>query len=455
MEKLKLSVLFFILVGAIQCVISTNPALYLTSYIDSHTEALGRAQALVAFPELVAKGITSYSGYLTVNKQYNSNMFFWYFPAKKNSATAPVVLWQQGGPGASSLYGLFMENGPVRINSQKKLELRQYSWHENYNMLYIENPVGAGFSFTNNSAGYCTNEVDVGKNLFSAVKQFFQLWPELRQNSFYITGESYAGKYIPALGYQIYLNRGSADPADRINLKGLAIGNGVTDPANQIIYADYFYQLGFIDKNAYAEFTNYQNIGLSLIAQGNYLGALTYIFGIINSPSCLFNKLSGFTSPYNYLSVNGYDPEIDKVTAYMANSGIANYLHVGTNAWVPFTASNEVLYYLQDDILQSVADWVAVLINNYRVYIYNGQLDLLVSPTATLNYLSVLQFNGSTTFNAAPTNIWYVNNEIAGYVKKGSTNFAHITVRLAGHMVPVDQPTWALDILSRLTGNGF
>jgi vitellogenic carboxypeptidase-like protein len=455
MEKLKLCILFLILVGAIQCVFSVDSALYLTPYIESNTGAIGRALALVTFPDLVLKGITSYSGYLTVNKQYNSNMFFWYFPAKKNSATAPVVLWQQGGPGASSLYGLFMENGPVRVNAQNKLELRQYSWHENYNVLYIENPVGAGFSFTNSTAGYCTNEIDVGKNLFSAVKQFFQLWPELRANGFYITGESYAGKYIPALGYQIYLNSQSADPADRINLKGMAIGNGVTDPANQIIYADYLYQLGFIDKNAYAQFNQYQTAGLSLIAQKNYTGALPYIFGLINSPTCLFNQLSGFTSPYNYLKVDGYDPDINAVTAYMANSGIANYLHVGTNPWVAFTADNVVLGYLQGDILQSVADWVTVLINNYRVYIYNGQLDLLVSPTATLNYLSLLQFNGASTYNAAPTTIWKVNNEIAGYVKKASPNFAHITVRLAGHMVPYDQPTWALDILSRLTGNGF
>lgn len=67
-------------------------------------------------------------------------MFFWFFPAKVNSNKAPVVLWLQGGPGAASLYGLFMENGPVFINPKNNMELREYTWHQNHNLLYIDNP---------------------------------------------------------------------------------------------------------------------------------------------------------------------------------------------------------------------------------------------------------------------------------------------------------------------------
>lgn len=118
-------------------------------------------------------------------------------------------------------------------------------------MLYIDNPVGTGFSYTDNEAGYLTNQVDIGKNLFAVVKQFFQLFSYLRPNGFYINGESYAGKYIPALGHAIYMNRQSSDLNDRINLKGVAIGNGFSDPINQIKFGDYVYQLGFIDANTH------------------------------------------------------------------------------------------------------------------------------------------------------------------------------------------------------------
>lgn len=190
MEALKCLLLLSAVFGAVQC--TGSDPLYLTKYIESGQANLGKKLSCVSYPDLLLKGIESYSGYLTVNKTYNSNLFFWYFPARNNAANAPVVLWMQGGPGASSLYGLFMENGPVFVNAQNRLEKRQYSWHLDHHVVYIDNPVGAGFSFTNEAAGYATNQVDVGTNLFSAVRQFFQLFPEIRNNRFYITGESYA-----------------------------------------------------------------------------------------------------------------------------------------------------------------------------------------------------------------------------------------------------------------------
>lgn len=74
-----------------------------TDYINSKNTAGGKLASRVYNPELVAMGLTSYSGYFTVNKTYDSNLFFWYFPAKNDPKNAPVVLWLQGGPGASSL----------------------------------------------------------------------------------------------------------------------------------------------------------------------------------------------------------------------------------------------------------------------------------------------------------------------------------------------------------------
>lgn len=139
----------------------------------------------------------SYAGYLTVNETYDSNLFFWYFKAKVNPESAPLVLWLQGGPGASSLFGLFTENGPFSVSKKLKLVKRQYSWHLNHHLIYIDNPVGrfwtplivlnsfvmiyfctgTGFSFTKNDAGYSTDEVEVGANLYEALVQFLELFP--------------------------------------------------------------------------------------------------------------------------------------------------------------------------------------------------------------------------------------------------------------------------------------
>lgn len=148
--------------------------------------------AAIDLPDL--KGFPGYSGFITVNKTTNSNMFFWYFPAASQPDTSPLVLWLQGGPGASSLYGLFTENGPFEVTSSGKVKSRKYSWNINHNLLYIDNPVGTGFSFVDKDEGYARNELDVGKDLYAALLQFFTLFPDLQKNKFYVTGESYAGK---------------------------------------------------------------------------------------------------------------------------------------------------------------------------------------------------------------------------------------------------------------------
>lgn len=202
--EFKFLILFAVLIGAVQCFINPYPryseyydggdtgdAVFLTEYIERGQFELAKNLSLVNHNDM--KWLTSYAGYLTVNKTYNSNLFFWFFPAKLDPSKAPVVLWLQGGPGASSLFGLFTENGPFFVSSKKTLQPRKYSWHLNHNLLYIDQPVGTGFSFTEDEAGYAKNEKDVGNDLFSAIKQFFTLFSELRGNAFYITGESYAG----------------------------------------------------------------------------------------------------------------------------------------------------------------------------------------------------------------------------------------------------------------------
>ena len=111
-----------------------------------------------------------------------------------NTRNAPLILWLQGGPGGSSLFGLFIEHGPFYVTDQLELKPRTTAWSLPYNVLYIDQPVGTGFSFTKNDAGYATNQEMVADDLYEAMKQFYTLFPDLLQSDLYITGESYAGK---------------------------------------------------------------------------------------------------------------------------------------------------------------------------------------------------------------------------------------------------------------------
>lgn len=176
-------------------------------------------------------------------------MFIWFFPAINGAANAPVLLWLQGGPGGSSLYGLFNEHGPFTVNKNNDLLMREYTWTSTYSVLYVDNPVGAGFSYTNDDAGYSTDETSVGQNLYEVLNQFFTLFPDYRKNAFYVTGESYAGKFVITVSYAIHQKNQTAKDQDKINLKGLMIGNGMIDPINQVLYSEYLYQIVLIDSN--------------------------------------------------------------------------------------------------------------------------------------------------------------------------------------------------------------
>lgn len=163
-----------------------------------------------------------------------------------------MVLWLQGGPGSSSLFGLFTENGPFLIDDEDELKiiLNKYSWHKKYSMIFIDNPVGAGFSTTDKN-GYTKNVTQSTEHLYDALIQFFTLFPWLKSSQFFITGESYAGKYIPALGYLISKRNENAEL--KINLQGLALGNAFTDPPNMMEYSTFAYQLGLVDDSGWRE----------------------------------------------------------------------------------------------------------------------------------------------------------------------------------------------------------
>eukprot|EP00937_MAST-01D_sp_MAST-1D-sp2_P006904 g6904.t1 len=213
-----------------------------------------------------------FTGFVEVDKASDTNLFYYYVESASAPATDPLVWWFNGGPGASSLAGLFSENGPLLLNEANKLTPNPYSWNAKANTLYVEFGAGIGYSYCANSTRTdptqgCTQDSDtcspclssdstVAVNNVRFLAGFLQLFPELKGRPLYLTGESYAGVYGPTLALAILEHFGGTDVA---NLHGIWVTDPCMDNKAQSgwldLGPDFLFQSGLIDAPIHAALT--------------------------------------------------------------------------------------------------------------------------------------------------------------------------------------------------------
>ena len=165
-----------------------------------------------------------YSGYLKTDIE-DTELFYIFTPSQSSPENDPIILWLNGGPGCSSTTGLFEEIGPVLfIPNKKEPILNEYAWNKNASVIFIESPGGVGFSKLKNPNFFYNDEIQA-VSLNIAIQNFFKIFPEYKKNIFYITGESYAGTYIPHLVIKMFKYMDENKDAIKLNLKGFLIGN--------------------------------------------------------------------------------------------------------------------------------------------------------------------------------------------------------------------------------------
>lgn len=126
--------------------------------------------------------------------------------------------------GCSSLFGELIELGPLLYDIEnEKLKPNPYAWNKKVNLLFLESPSGVGFTYRPGQTDFSTDDDETAHLNFGALESFFQKFPHLSSNDFYLTGESYAGFYIPTLSML------ALDKKFPENFKGIAIGDGLLD----------------------------------------------------------------------------------------------------------------------------------------------------------------------------------------------------------------------------------
>eukprot|EP00252_Welwitschia_mirabilis_P011004 TRINITY_DN2475_c0_g1_i5.p1 TRINITY_DN2475_c0_g1~~TRINITY_DN2475_c0_g1_i5.p1 ORF type:complete len:355 (-),score=61.03 TRINITY_DN2475_c0_g1_i5:627-1664(-) len=190
------------------------------------------ADLVTALPGQPQVNFNHYAGYVNLRRQQNKFLFYWFFEAASNKEKKPLFLWLNGGPGCSSIgYGATQEIGPFLLNGNRpNLTLNIYSWNQEANLLFVESPVGVGFSYSIDPSDYDSLGDSISAaDTYAFLQNWLQKFPQYRTRDFYIGGESYGGKYVPELAELIYVPDDASTAELHINLKGFLVGNPETD----------------------------------------------------------------------------------------------------------------------------------------------------------------------------------------------------------------------------------
>jgi carboxypeptidase C (cathepsin A) len=389
-----------------------------------------RVESLPGIGRLAQK---TYAGFINVNQKYGAYLYY-YFVESQNKPTDPVVLWLQGGPGCSSLFGCFVENGPILIRSDGSFVANPWSWTTNSSMLWIDSPVGSGYSYVNIPSGYATNERTIAEELYIALYTFFfQLHPEYSKLPFYIFGESYAGKYVPWLTWTVIEK--NANATNKINLKGIGIGNGWVNPYYQTgSYGPFLYANGLINAveldAAIATYILYKG----LIDIGAYVEAED----IGNLLLETLMAAAGGIEPYDIRKTRDpTDPLQAALQVYLNRPDVKKKMNAGNAEW---QMCNPVpLYALLGDLARSAEKlFPKILATKLPVLLYNGNYDLICNYFGTNDWTNAMEWPYSAAWHVAKNQTWTVSGQLAGYYRSASS-LTQLVVDGAGHMVPFDQ----------------
>eukprot|EP01080_Neovahlkampfia_damariscottae_P006360 gene6360-10366_t len=371
---------------------------------------------------------TSHTGYLDVARNISTGkMFYWFFESE-SKPTDPLIIWLQGGPGCSSMIGLFFGNGPLRFE-KTTIASNPFTWSKNANLLFIDQPIGTGFSWTNGDK--VTSSKESAKDLHIALQQFFILFPTQQTNDFYFAGESYAAKWIPYLYQEI-----KQQNIMKLNIKGALIESANFDPKIQhSVYPDLGYYMGITNYRDHVESNEmYEKCAADLDKQ-NWANAKK------STCSPLFaEKLVQHTglSPYDSRKDISDLNEISLLINYLTRTDVKTALAIDSSS-VYHNCDSTVFNLFEEEFYKPLPpNLFTDLVSNMKVLLYTGQFDLKSGFLGMNEYIRKLQWPGSFYMNSYQPKLFSTANDVYGNYNTYK-NLTRMVIYQSGHLVSQTQ----------------
>ncbi|XP_021310918.1 serine carboxypeptidase-like 18 isoform X1 [Sorghum bicolor] len=388
------------------------------------------------------------TGYVEVDDSNGVHLFYYFVGSERSPGEDPLILWLTGGPGCSVLTALAYEIGPLSfdlngyVDGLPKLVYNQDSWTKVSNVIFLDSPVGSGFSYSDTGKGYESTDTKAVSQIVIFLKKWFDKFPQFLSNPLYIGGDSYSGMIVPTVTSEIA--RGKEDGSQpNLNLKGYLVGNAVTDfnfdGPSKIPFA---HGMGLISDEIYEAYKKSCSVGDSRYQSTECINSLGAIDECIKGicPNHVLEPLCAFASPQPHkmpkLKLNSGAQEMLQLPVYTGEAELhlseislqcrtAGYImsyiwanndsvrealgiHKGTvPAWS--RCSYEIPY--TNDIPSTVKYHLDVTTKGYRSLVYNGDHDMVIPFVGTQAWIKTLNFSIVDEWRP-----WFVDGQVAGVV---------------------------------------
>ena len=412
----------------------------------------------------------------------NGEFFFWLAETRaEKKDKAPLIIWLNGGPGCSSMVGMMYENGPWlppqagKDGHKYSFTRNPYSWNEVGHVLYIEQPLRTGFSKAYKGTDLIRDEHQVADDFYAFLISFYKTFPAFVGTPLIISGESYAGKYIPNIAQEVVKRQLSDASGVRIDLAGVAIGNGAIDPLQDLSHADYAYFHGLIPLGAKLAIENKMAacVGVAPVAGSedakDMLGVsadaekdASSLGDLLDCNKTMMTHVlvaAGQPNEYNTATFAGYDALMSPdgvFHSFFNDAEVQHALHVtdadkSAQAWA--VCNDELDLSMANDHPLSSVPALQFLANHTRVLLYAGENDLNCNFLGLQRVLQQHQWRGQKWEQAERSlyrGIAPKGPEVSGeYFSIDDGRMAFLIIRNSGHLVPMDQPATAQDLIRR------
>ncbi|KAH9913998.1 alpha/beta-hydrolase [Epithele typhae] len=461
----------------------------------------------------------SFAGNVDVDRagHPNNTLFFWAFERENGSLTAsagdrgdePWGIWLNGGPGSSSMFGLrtklaatLPSNGPIHLDQNQQPFKNDFSWDQLADYVWVDQPVGVGWS-TTDSDGYVADEDQVGTDFMGFLSNLVKVFPSLATRPLYLTGESYAGRYIPYIMKAYFQMPNPPVKIAKFVIGDGSIGSGTLhteaatlqiiqtypqlinyDPGAYEFFAEQFHLCGFDVNLTYPQtggyFPSFINqtpdapaTGISKYtsranvkarakradpSRSGPQGAIDPWYGCYVWDEMVDYALN-FSMPWvradtrrayrSTRSTTRSDPVPSHGSAFFNDPQARAAVHAPTSKnwrssiFYPFLGDPERGRDHSEPMVFLTDLATNASAQGIQVVLYSGNDDSLVAHRGTEGAYSNTTFGGTQGFTQRPSTPWYDDSGALAGVVHQERNWTYVLILHAGHFVPQGAPAAA------------